>query len=160
MVSEIKTNLRLRRSYSKIPEIAQIPNLIAVQVDSYKSFLQADVDPDKRKDEGLQKIFKSVFPIKDYNDTASLEFVSYELDKPKYDVEECEARGMTWSAPLRVTVRLAMWDVNNETGERKLISLKEDSVYFGELPLMTEKGTFMINGTEKVVVSQFVMCLK
>ena len=154
MVSEIKTNLRLRRSYSKIPEIAQIPNLIAVQVDSYKSFLQADVDPDKRKDEGLQKIFKSVFPIKDYNDTASLEFVSYELDKPKYDVEECEARGMTWSAPLRVTVRLAMWDVNNETGERKLISLKEDSVYFGELPLMTEKGTFMINGTEKVVVSQ------
>ncbi|MGI6680387.1 MAG: DNA-directed RNA polymerase subunit beta [Bdellovibrionota bacterium] len=154
MASEIKTNLRLRRSYSKIPEIAQVPNLIAVQVESYKNFLQEEVEPEKRKDEGLQKIFKSVFPIKDYNDTASLEFVSYELGKPKYDVKECEARGMTWSAPLKITVRLAMWDVNSENGERKLLSLKEDSVYCGEIPLMTDKGTFMINGTERVVVSQ------
>ena len=154
MNSKIKTNLRLRKSFSKIEEVAQIPNLIGIQKRSYERFLQAKVDIDKREDIGLQKVFKSVFPIKDYNDTASLEFVSYSLGTPKYDVDECRDRGMTWAAPLRVTIQLVLWDVDPETGSRTLNALKEDVVYFGEIPLMTDKGTFMINGIERVVVSQ------
>ena len=154
MTSKIKTNLRLRRSYSKIKEVAEIPNLIGIQKSSYERFLQADVEPEKREEIGLQKVFKSVFPIRDYNNTASLEFVSYNLGTPKYDVDECRDRGMTWAAPLRVTIQLVLWDVDAETGARNLSALKEDVVYFGEIPLMTEKGTFMINGTERVIVSQ------
>jgi DNA-directed RNA polymerase subunit beta len=154
MTSKIKTNLRLRKSFSKIKEVAQIPNLIGIQKRSYERFLQAKVDPEKREDIGLQKVFKSVFPIKDYNDTASLEFVSYSLGVPKYDVDECRDRGMTWAAPLRVTIQLVLWDVDSETGNRTLSALKEDVVYFGEIPLMTERGTFMVNGIERVVVSQ------
>jgi DNA-directed RNA polymerase subunit beta len=154
MASKIKTNLRLRRSYSKIREVAEIPNLVAIQKRSYERFLQADVDSEKREDIGLQKVFKSIFPIKDYNNTASLEFVSYTLGTPKYDVDECRDRGMTWAAPLRVTIQLVLWDVDAETGARNLSALKEDVVYFGEIPLMTDKGTFMVNGTERVIVSQ------
>jgi DNA-directed RNA polymerase subunit beta len=150
----VKTNFRLRHSYSKIEEVAKIPHLIGVQKRSYDRFLQIGVDPDKREDIGLQKVFKSVFPIKDYNNTATLEFVSYELGTPKYDVDECRDRGMTWAAPLRVTIQLVLWDVDPETGARTLNALKEDVVYFGEIPLMTEKGTFMVNGTERVIVSQ------
>jgi DNA-directed RNA polymerase subunit beta len=154
MSSKIKTNLRLRRSYSKIPEVAEIPNLISIQKKSYERFLQANVEPEKREEIGLQKVFKSVFPIKDYNNTVSLEFVSYALGVPKYDVDECRDRGMTWAAPLRVTIQLVLWDVDAETGARNLSALKEDVVYFGEIPLMTDKGTFLINGTERVIVSQ------
>lgn len=154
MTTKIKTNFRVRRSYSKIPEVAEIPNLVAIQKRSYERFLQADVVPEKRENIGLQKVFKSVFPIKDYNNTASLEFVSYALGTPKYDVEECRDRGMTWAAPLRVTIQLVLWDVDAESGARNLSALKEDVVYFGEIPLMTDKGTFMINGTERVIVSQ------
>ena len=154
MTSKIKTNLRLRKSYSKINEIAEIPNLIGIQKSSYERFLQASVEPEKREDIGLQKVFKSVFPIRDYNNTASLEFVSYNLGTPKYDMDECRDRGMTWAAPLRVTIQLVLWDVNPETGARHLSALKEDVVYFGEIPLMTERGTFVINGTERVIVSQ------
>src|SRR5436190_9582177 len=154
MTSKIKTNLRLRRSYSKIPEVAEIPNLISIQKKSYERFLQAGVDPEKREDIGLQKVFKSVFPVKDYNNTATLEFVSYVLGTPKYDVDECRDRGMTWAAPLRVTIQLVLWDVDPESGARNLSALKEDVVYFGEIPLMTDTGTFMINGTERVIVSQ------
>jgi DNA-directed RNA polymerase subunit beta len=154
MTSKIKTNLRLRHSYSKIGEIAEIPNLIGIQKSSYERFLQASVEPEKREDVGLQKVFKSVFPIRDYNNTASLEFVSYNLGTPKYDMDECRDRGMTWAAPLRVTIQLVLWDVNPDTGARNLSALKEDVVYFGEIPLMTERGTFMINGTERVIVSQ------
>ena len=154
MATKIKTNFRLRRNYTRIKEVADIPNLIAIQTQSYERFLQRDVDPEKREEIGLQKVFKSVFPVSDYNNTASLEFVAYELGKPKYDVEECRARGMTWSAPLRVTIQLVLWDVDPETGTRNLSALKEDVVYFGEIPLMTERGTFMVNGTERVVVSQ------
>jgi len=154
MTSKIKTNLRLRRSYSKIGEIADIPNLIGIQKSSYERFLQANVETDKREDVGLQKVFKSVFPIRDYNNTASLEFVSYALGAPKYDMDECRDRGMTWAAPLRVTIQLVLWDVNPETGARNLSALKEDVVYFGEIPLMTDRGTFMVNGTERVIVSQ------
>jgi DNA-directed RNA polymerase subunit beta len=154
MSTKIKTNLRLRRSYSKIRGVGEIPNLIAIQKRSYDRFLQAEVEPDKREDFGLQRVFKSVFPIKDYNNTASLEFVSYTLGQPKYDIDECRARGMIWAAPLRVTIQLVLWDVDPETGARNLSALKEDVVYFGEIPLMTEKGTFIINGTERVIVSQ------
>jgi DNA-directed RNA polymerase subunit beta len=154
MTSKIKTNLRLRRSYTKIGEIAEIPNLIGIQKSSYERFLQSTVDPEKREDVGLQKVFKSVFPVRDYNNTASLEFVSYQLGTPKYDMDECRDRGMTWAAPLRVTIQLVLWDVNPETGARNLSALKEDVVYFGEIPLMTDRGTFMINGTERVIVSQ------
>lgn len=154
MTSKIKTNLRLRKSYSKISEIAEIPNLIGIQRSSYERFLQSSIAPDKREDIGLQKVFKSVFPVRDYNNTASLEFVSYTLGTPKYDMDECRDRGMTWAAPLRVTIQLVLWDVNPETGARHLSALKEDVVYFGEIPLMTERGTFVINGTERVIVSQ------
>ena len=154
MTSKIKTNLRLRRSFSKIKEVAEIPNLIGIQKKSYERFLQANVDPDKREDIGLQKVFKSIFPIKDYNNTATLEYVSYTLGTPKYDQDECRDRGMTWAAPLRVTIQLVLWDINPDTGARTLNALKEDVVYFGEIPLMTEKGTFIINGTERVIVSQ------
>jgi DNA-directed RNA polymerase subunit beta len=154
MTSKVKTNFRIRKTYSKIGEVAEIPNLIAIQKKSYERFLQSEIDPDKREDIGLQKVFKSVFPIKDYNNTASLEFVSYTLGTPKYDVDECRARGMTWAAPLRVTIQLVLWDVDPDTGARNLSALKEDVVYFGEIPLMNDKGTFMINGTERVIVSQ------
>jgi DNA-directed RNA polymerase subunit beta len=154
MTSKIKTNLRLRKSYSKIGEIAEIPNLIGIQRSSYERFLQSHTEPEKREEIGLQKVFKSVFPIRDYNNTASLEFVSYNLGTPKYDMDECRDRGMTWAAPLRVTIQLVLWDVNPETGARHLSALKEDVVYFGEIPLMTERGTFVINGTERVIVSQ------
>lgn len=150
----VKTNFRLRRSYSKIAEAAELPNLIGIQRNSYERFLQADVDADRRLDIGLQRVFRSVFPIKDYNDSTSLTFVSYSLGTPKYDQEECRERGMTWAAPLRVTIQLELWDVAADTGQRTLSALKEDVVYFGEIPLMTEKGTFIINGTERVIVSQ------
>jgi DNA-directed RNA polymerase subunit beta len=154
MASKIKGNFRLRHSYSKIPEIAEIPNLIGIQRRSYERFLQLNVDPEKRLEIGLQKVFKSVFPVRDYNNTASLEFISYTLGTPKYDVDECRDRGMTWAAPLRVTIQLVLWDVDAESGERNVSALKEDVVFFGEIPLMTDKGTFMINGTERVIVSQ------
>lgn len=154
MSSKIKSNLRLRHSFAKIDEVAEVPNLISIQRKSYDRFLQNSVDPERREDIGLQKVFKSVFPIKDYNNTASLEFVSYALGTPKYDMNECRDRGMTWAAPLRVTIQLVLWDVDPDTGARTLSALKEDVVYFGEIPLMTDKGTFMINGTERVIVSQ------
>ena len=154
MTAKLKTNFRLRRNFGQIKEVASIPNLVAIQRRSYNRFLQVGVPVEKREDIGLQKVFKSVFPIKDYNNTASLEFVSYTLGEPKYDVEECRDRGMTWAAPLRVTIQLLLWDVDPTTGARNLSALKEDVVYFGEIPLMTERATFMINGTERVIVSQ------
>jgi DNA-directed RNA polymerase subunit beta len=153
-VSRVPNNLRFRRSYGRIKKIIDIPNLIAIQKRSYEEFLQKDVIPEERKDQGLQAVFKSVFPIKDFNETASLEFVSYTLSDPKYDVEECRQRGMTFAAPLKVTVQLVIWDVDPESGVRSIKNVKEQEVYFGEIPLMTEHGTFMVNGTERVIVSQ------
>src|SRR5262249_52493233 len=116
--------------------------------------LQLGVQPHERQDVGLQGVFKSVFPIKDFNETASLEFVSYALGDPKYSVDECHERGMTYAAPLKVTIQLVIWDVDAQTGARSIKNVKEQEVYFGEIPLMTENGTFMINGTERVIVSQ------
>src|SRR5712664_2035041 len=152
--SQVTSNLRLRRSFGKIKKIIEIPNLIEIQKRSYQDFLQADVTPEERKDEGLQAVFKSVFPIKDFNETASLEFVAYELGEPKYSVEECHQRGMTYAAPLKVTIQLVLLDVDQRAGARTIKNVKEQEVYFGEVPLMTAQGTFMVNGTERVIVSQ------
>jgi len=148
----VTSNFRLRRSFGKIKKIIDIPNLIEIQKRSYDEFLQKDVTVENRQNSGLQAVFKSVFPIKDFNETASLEFVSYELGTPKYDVEECHQRGMTYAAPVKVKIQLVIWDV--ESGRRSIKNVKEQEVYFGEIPLMTGNGTFMVNGTERVIVSQ------
>jgi DNA-directed RNA polymerase subunit beta len=150
----IKENFRIRKNYGKIDKIVDIPNLIDIQRRSYEEFLQADVAADERQDIGLQGVFKSVFPIRDFNDTSTLEFVSYHLEKPKYDIDECIARGATYAAPLKVAIRLVIWDNNEALGQRKIRDIKEKDVFFGEIPLMTEHGTFIVNGTERVIVSQ------
>ena len=154
MASQIQKNFRARKSFAKLQQVIDIPNLIDIQKRSYDKFLQIDTSPDKREDIGLQGVFKSVFPIKDFSETSSLEFVSYNLEKPKYDVDECRARGMTFAAPIKVVIRLVVWDVNEETGVQSIRDVKEQEVYFGEIPLMTDSGTFIINGTERVIVSQ------
>ncbi|MFL5426856.1 MAG: DNA-directed RNA polymerase subunit beta, partial [Myxococcales bacterium] len=154
MAATIQNNFRTRKNFAKIQKIIEIPNLIDIQKNSYDKFLQAEIAPERREDTGLQGVFKSVFPIKDFNETSSLEFVSYHLEKPKYDVDECHQRGMTYSAPIKVVVRLVVWDKDEETGAQSIRDVKEQEVYFGEIPLMTSNGTFIINGTERVVVSQ------
>ncbi|HWP23952.1 MAG TPA: DNA-directed RNA polymerase subunit beta [Candidatus Binatia bacterium] len=154
MAFQVANNLRFRRSFGRIRKIIDLPYLIEIQKKSYDLFLQKDVPPMERQNVGLQEVFKSVFPIKDFNETASLEFVSYSLGEPKYDVEECHQRGMTYAAPLKVTVQLVLWDVDPQTGARSIKNVKEQEVYFGEIPLMTRNGTFMVNGTERVIVSQ------
>ncbi|HZB91532.1 MAG TPA: DNA-directed RNA polymerase subunit beta, partial [Stellaceae bacterium] len=145
---------RIRKSFGRIPEVAPMPNLIEVQKSSYDHFLQMDDVPEQRQSVGLQEVFKSVFPIRDFSDRARLEFVRYELEQPKYDVEECQQRGITFAAPLKVTLRLVVWDVDEDTGSRSIRDIKEQDVYMGDMPLMTKNGTFIINGTERVIVSQ------
>ena len=145
---------RIRRSFGRIPEIAQMPNLIEVQKISYDQFLQVGQRPEERNESGLQEVFKSVFPIKDFSERAELQFVRYELEEPKFDVEECQQRGMTFAAPLKVTLRLVVWDVDEDTGARSIRDIKEQDVYMGDMPLMTSNGTFIVNGTERVIVSQ------
>ncbi len=154
MAFQVANNLRFRRSFGTIRKIIDLPYLIEIQKNSYDLFLQKGVGLSDRQSLGLQEVFKSVFPIKDFNDTASLEFVSYTLGEPKYDVDECHQRGMTFAAPLKVTVQLVLWDVDSQTGARSIKNVKEQEVYFGEMPLMTKNGTFMVNGTERVIVSQ------
>src|ERR1700744_4063801 len=154
MASLFSENRRIRKDFSKIASPVEIPNLIELQRKSYEKFLQADSAPNKRDDSGLQAVFKSVFPIEDFNRTASLEFESYVLEKPKYDVAECRQRGMTFAAPLKITVRLVVYDVDEASGSRNIRDIKEQEVYMGEIPLMTESGSFIINGTERVIVSQ------
>ena len=143
---------RLRKKFSKIPAILEIPDLIEIQKETFENFLQTNVEPEKRENIGLQEVFNSVFPIKDFNDSASLEFVGYTLEEPKYDVQECLQRGMTYAAPFKVTIRLVAWDESE--GSQAIRDVKEQEVYFGEIPIMTENGTFIINGTERVIVSQ------
>jgi DNA-directed RNA polymerase subunit beta len=145
---------RVRKTFGHIQEVAAMPNLIEVQKHSYDQFLIEDEPEGGRPDEGLQAVFDSVFPIKDFSDRAQLEFVHYEFEPPKYDVEECQQRGMTFAAPLRVTLRLIVFDVNEETGARSVKDIKEQDVYMGDMPFMTSNGTFVINGTERVIVSQ------
>jgi DNA-directed RNA polymerase subunit beta len=143
---------RVRKNFSKIPAILEIPNLIEIQKQSFERFLQTQIEPEKRENTGLQAVFNSIFPIKDFNDTASLEFVGYVLEQPKYDVQECLQRGMTYAAPFKVTIRLVAWD--DAEGAQTIRDVKEQEVYFGEIPIMTDNGTFIINGTERVIVSQ------
>ena len=154
MANPVADTRRLRRKFNKIETVVEIPNLIEVQKASYDRFLQADVPHEKRENFGLQKVFHSVFPIRDFGETASLEFVRYELGEPKYDVDECVQRGMTYARPIKITVRLVVWDVDEEAGTRSIRDVKEQEVYFGEIPVMTANGTFIVNGTERVIVNQ------
>ncbi len=144
----------IRKNFGRIPSVATMPNLIEVQKSSYDTFLRVGASAEEREVSGLQEVFKSVFPIKDFSGKGELEFVSYELEQPKYDVDECRQRGLTFSAPLKVTLRLVVWDIDEETGARSVRDIKEQDVYMGDMPLMTENGTFIINGTERVIVSQ------
>src|SRR5438477_1303866 len=145
---------RIRKDFGRIAEITRMPNLIEVQKSSYDHFLQIGVTAEGRQDVGLQEVFKSVFPIRDFSERAELQFVKYELEDPKYDVEECQQRGMSFGAPLKVTLRLVVWDVDEDSGARSIRDIKEQDVYMGDMPLMTANGTFIINGTERVIVSQ------
>ncbi len=154
MSSLASSFVRHRRNFAKVNPIIGMPNLIDIQKRSYAEFLQGVDSADKRSEVGLQGVFKSVFPVQDFDATASVEFVSYSLEEPKYTVEECRSKGMTYAAPVKVLVRLLVWDVDQDTGVKSIRGFKEQEVYFGEIPLMTENGTFIINGTERVVVSQ------
>ncbi len=154
MASSFTGRKRIRMNIGHIPSVVEKPNLIEKQKNSYEEFLNMDILAENRQDRGLQEVFKSVFPIKDFSDRGTLEFVKYEFEKPKYDVEECQQRGITYAAPLRVTLRLVVWDVDEDTGARSIRDIKEQEVYMGDMPLMTDNGTFVINGTERVIVSQ------
>ncbi len=145
---------RVRKFFGHIKEVAEMPNLIEVQKASYDQFLMVDEPPGGRLDEGLQAVFRSVFPISDFSGTSMLEFVRYEFEPPKYDVDECRQRGMTFAAPLKVTLRLIVFDIDEETGAKSVKDIKEQDVYMGDIPLMTMNGTFIVNGTERVIVSQ------
>lgn len=154
MATSYSSRKKVRKNFGRIREVAEMPNLIKVQKSSYDQFLQTDITRENRTSDGLQGVFKSVFPIADFAETASLEFVSYELEKPKYDTDECQQRDMTYAAPLRVTLRLIVFEVDEETEARSVLDIKEQDVYMGDLPLMTDSGTFVVNGTERVIVSQ------
>ncbi|OKO87004.1 DNA-directed RNA polymerase subunit beta [Bradyrhizobium sp. AS23.2] len=145
---------RVRKFFGHIKEVAEMPNLIEVQKASYDQFLMVDEPQGGRADEGLQAVFRSVFPISDFSGTSMLEFVRYEFELPKYDVDECRQRGMTFAAPLKVTLRLIVFDIDEETGAKSVKDIKEQDVYMGDIPLMTMNGTFIVNGTERVIVSQ------
>jgi len=154
MATALTHEYRVRKNFGKIQKIIDIPNLIQMQKESYSQFLQLDVPPEARADRGLQEVFKSVFPIEDFSGTASLEYVQYSFGQVKYDVEECLARGMTYEAPVKIVVRLVVYDSDKDAGTRSIRDIKEQEIYFGTLPLMTDHGTFIVNGTERVVVSQ------
>ncbi len=145
---------RIRKSFGRIAEVAAMPNLIEVQKSSYDKFLQADIPEADRGDNGMNGVFQSVFPIKDFAETAELHYVKFNLEDPKYDVEECQQRGMTYAAPLKVTLRLIVFEVDEDTQAKSVLDIKEQEVYMGEMPLMTNNGTFVVNGTERVIVSQ------
>jgi len=143
-----------RVDFSKIDKVIEIPNLIQAQQQSYNEFLQIGLPPGKRRDSGLQEVFKGIFPIQDYNGRASLEFVSYAIGEPKWSEDECRERGMNYAAPIKVTVQLVIFDVDERTSARTIRDVKEQEVFFGEIPLMTDRATFIVNGTERVIVSQ------
>src|SRR4051812_12939320 len=145
---------RLRKLFGHMVEVAEMPNLIEVQKTSYDQFLQVEKPEGGRLDMGLEAVFKSVFPISDFSESSLLEYVDYHFEDPKYDVEECQQRSMTYAAPLKVTLRLIVFDVDQETGAKSVKDIKEQDVYMGDVPLMTNNGTFVVNGTERVIVSQ------
>ncbi|MTI09225.1 DNA-directed RNA polymerase subunit beta [Curvivirga aplysinae] len=154
MANSYTERKKIRKSFGRLSEVAPMPNLIEVQKASYDAFLQDGIDAKARSKTGLQEVFESVFPIRDFSERSQLEFVRYELEQPKYDTEECQQRGITYAAPLRVTLRLVVWDIDEDTGARSIRDIKEQDVYMGDLPLMTQHGTFIVNGTERVIVSQ------
>jgi len=154
MAQTFTSRKRVRKFFGHIREVAEMPNLIEVQKASYDQFLLVDEAAGGRPDEGLQSVFKSVFPVSDFAGTALLEFVKYEFEQPKFDVDECRARGMTFAAPLKVTLRLIVFDVDPDTGAKSVKDIKEQDVYMGDMPFMTSNGTFIVNGTERVIVSQ------
>ena len=145
---------RARKFFGNLKEVATMPNLVEVQKASYDKFFRTEMTAEERVGCGLDEVFKSVFPIKDFSERGTLEYVDFKFDEPKYDVEECQQRGMTFAAPLKVTLRLVVWDVDEETGARSILDIKEQEVYMGDMPLMTGNGTFVVNGTERVIVSQ------
>ncbi|MCI0507968.1 MAG: DNA-directed RNA polymerase subunit beta, partial [Gammaproteobacteria bacterium] len=145
---------RIRKNFGKFPSVMDEPYLLAIQVESYRKFLQQDADPGQRYDEGLHGALKSVFPIVSYSGNAALEYVSYRLGSPAFNVKECQLRGLTYAAPLRVTVRLVIYDKDSKATPKPVKDIKEQEIYMGEMPLMTDNGTFVINGTERVIVSQ------
>ena len=145
---------KIRKSFGKIPHVTSLPNLIEVQKRSFDNFLQLKVSPEKRLNHGLHAVFKSVFPINDYAERATVDYVSYDIGIPKYDVDECSQRGMTFGAPLLVNFRLIVWDIDEDAGTKSVRDIKEQEVYMGDIPLMTKNATFVVNGTERVVVSQ------
>lgn len=154
MVRSFIGRKRFRKSFGRIVEVAPMPNLIALQKSSYENFLQMDVPPNKRKNIGLHEVFRSTFPIKDFSSKSQLEYFKYDLERPKYDEDECRQRGLTYAAPLKVTLRLIVWEVDEDTGARSIHDIKEQDVYMGDMPLMTNSGTFIVNGIERVIVSQ------
>ena len=154
MPSTVTNRHRIRHSFGHIQAPLLVPHLLKIQLDSYERFLQREVPPDQRKDEGLEAVFRSVFPISDFSETSTIEYISYSFDEPKFDTDECIQRGLTYAAPLKVTLRLIVFDVDEETQAKSVKDVKEQDVYMSDLPLMTENGTFIINGTERVVVSQ------
>jgi DNA-directed RNA polymerase subunit beta len=143
---------RIRKSFAKRPPVLQVPYLLETQIQSYRQFLQAEISPDKRDHDGLQAAFSSIFPIVSHNGFARLEFVNYQLGKPAFDVKECQQRGLTYAAPLRARVRLVIMD--REAAKPTIKEARENEAYMGEMPLMTDTGSFVINGTERVIVSQ------
>src|SRR5437868_11918684 len=154
MVETYNGRKRIRKQFGSIGEVAEMPNLIEVQKSSYDDFLMVKEPPGGRGDQGLQAVFKSVLPISDFAGRATLDFERYEFEPPKYDVDECQQRDMTYAAPLKVKLRLIVFDVNEETGAKSIKDVKEQDVYMGDMPFMTPNGTFIINGTERVIVSQ------
>ena len=155
MATAFNTRKRIRRFFGHIESVAPMPNLIEVQKSSYESFLQRTIaGRPSAPSPACRRSSAGVFPIKDFAERASLEFVKYEFEEPKYDVEECQQRGMTYAAPLKVTLQLVVWDIDEEAGSRSIRDIKEQDVYMGDMPLMTDNGTFIVNGTERVIVSQ------
>ena len=144
---------RVRRNFGRIDAVSDMPSLIEVQTGSYADFIESDKEKGQCEF-GLEEVFKSIFPIKDFSGSGELEFVKYELEEPKYDVDECIKRDMTYAAPVKATLRLVVWDIDEATGAKSIHDIKEQDVYMGDIPLMTDKGTFIFNGTERVVVSQ------
>ena len=155
LAQTLTSRRRIRKKFGSIGEVAEMPNLIEVQKASYDEFLMVKEPAGGRRDDnGLQSVFKGVFPISDFAGKATLEFVRYEFEAPKFDTDECMQRDMTYAAPLKVKLRLIVFDVNEETGSKSIKDVKEQDVYMGDMPLMTMNGTFVINGTERVIVSQ------
>ena len=154
MVRSFTGRKRFRKSFGRVEEIAPMPNLIELQKSSYEKFLQMELPFNKREEVGLQEVLKSTFPISDYSGKSQLEYVKYDFEKPKYEEDECRQRGLTYAASLKVTLRLVSWDIDEDSGAKSIRDIKEQDVFMGDMPLMTENGTFIVNGVERVIVSQ------